>query len=81
MNEKLNRGALYERFTLRGRLKPHLKEAIEKGITSIPTHFSILEIRLELKDELINVLKNMRATRRGFYAPLVEPIIRGIFEC
>jgi hypothetical protein len=47
--EKLNMGALYEWFTPRGKLKPHLKEAIAKGITSIPTHLSILETRLELK--------------------------------
>jgi hypothetical protein len=44
--EKLNKGAFYEWFTPRGKLKPHLKEAIAKGIASIPTHFSILETRL-----------------------------------
>jgi len=74
-------GAFYEWFTPRGKLKPHLKEVITKGIASIPTCFSILETRLELKDELINVLKNMQATKQGFYAPLLKPIIRRIFEC
>lgn len=47
--EKLNMGAFYEWFTPRGKLKPHLKEAIAKGIASIPTHFSILETRLNWK--------------------------------
>jgi len=81
MYKKVGMGAFYEWFTARGKLKPHLKEAIAKGIASIPTHFSILETRLELKDEFINVLKNMQTTKQGFYAPLVEPIIRRIFEC
>jgi hypothetical protein len=57
--EKLNRGSLYEWFTPRRELKPHLKEAIARRTTSIPTHFSILETRPKLKDETINVLKNM----------------------
>jgi hypothetical protein len=63
------------------RRKPHFKEAIAKGIVSIPTHFLILKTRLELEYELINVLKYMRASKQAFYAPFVEPIIRRIFEC
>jgi hypothetical protein len=57
--EKLSKGSLYEWFTPRGELKAHLKKIITKGIAFNLTHFSILETRLELKDELINVLKNM----------------------
>jgi hypothetical protein len=57
--EKLSKGSLYEWFTPRGELKPHLKEVITKGTTSNLTHFPIFETRLELKDELINMLKNM----------------------
>jgi hypothetical protein len=59
--EKLSRGSLYEWFTLRKKLKPHLKKTIARGTTPIPTHFSILETRPKLKDESINVLKSMRA--------------------
>jgi hypothetical protein len=33
--EKLNKGSLYEWFTLRGELKPHVKIVVEKGTTSI----------------------------------------------
>jgi len=58
--EKLNRRSLYEWFTPRKELKPHLKKVIARGTTSIPTHFSILETRPKLKDEIINVLKNMQ---------------------
>jgi hypothetical protein len=57
--ENLSKGSLYEWFTPRGDLKPHLKEVIAKGIAYNLTHFSIFETRLELKDELTNVLKNM----------------------
>jgi hypothetical protein len=80
--EKLNRGSLYEWFTPRGELKPHVKVVVEKGTTStiIEKHFSIFETRLELKDELITLLKNMRVARQGLSAPIVQPIIKGIFE-
>jgi len=61
--EKLNKGSLYEWFTPKVELKSHLKEVITRGTTSIPTHFSILEARPKLKDEIINVLKNMQVTR------------------
>ncbi len=57
--ENLSGGSLYEWFTPRGKFKPHLKEAITRGIASFPTHFSILETKPKLKDELVNVLKNM----------------------
>ncbi len=57
--EKLSKGSLYKWFTPRGDLKLHLKKVIAKAIASNLTHFSIFETRLELKDELINVLKNM----------------------
>jgi hypothetical protein len=79
--EKLNRGSLYEWFTPRGELKPHVK-VVEKKITSITIekHFSILETRLELKDELITLLKNMHAARQGLFTPIIQPIIKGIFE-
>jgi hypothetical protein len=59
--EKLSRGFLFEWFTPRRKLKPHLKEVTARGIACIPTHFSILETRPKLNDEIINVLKNMRA--------------------
>jgi hypothetical protein len=59
--EKLSRGSLYEWFTPRKELKPHLKKAIARGTASIPTHFSILETIPKLKNEIINVLKSMRA--------------------
>jgi hypothetical protein len=41
-----------------------VKVAIEKGTTSIVVekHFSIFDTKLKLKDELITLLKNMRAT-------------------
>jgi len=57
--EKLNRGSHYEWFTPRGELKQHLKKVIARSIVSFLTHFSILETKPKLKDELINVLKNM----------------------
>jgi hypothetical protein len=57
--EKVNKGSFYEWFTPKGKLKPHLKEIITKGIASNLTHFSILETRLKLKDELNNVSKNI----------------------
>jgi hypothetical protein len=43
-------------------------------------HFSILETRLKLKDKLITLLKNMCVTKQGLSAPIVQPIIKGIFE-
>jgi hypothetical protein len=33
--DKLSRGFLYKWFTPRGEIKPHLKNAIEKGIASM----------------------------------------------
>jgi phage-related protein len=39
-----------------------------------------METRPKLKDELINVLKNMQTIGQGL-TPIVQPIIRGIFEC
>jgi hypothetical protein len=58
--EKLSRGSLYEWFTPRGELKPHVKVVVEKGTSiTIEKHFSILETRLELKDKLITLLKDM----------------------
>jgi hypothetical protein len=77
----LNRGPLYEWFTPRGKLKPHLKEVIARRTTSFLTHFSILKTKPNLKDELINVLKNMQVVGQGLFAPIVQLIIRGIFEC
>jgi hypothetical protein len=73
----LSRGPLYEWFTPRGKLKPHLKKVIARGTTSFLTHFSILEIRPELKDELINVLKNMQVVGQGLFTPIVQPILEG----
>jgi hypothetical protein len=58
-----------------------LKEVIARGIVSFLTHFSILETKPKLKDELINVLKNMQDVRQGLFAPIIQSIIRGIFEC
>ncbi len=80
--EKLSKGSLYEWFTPRGKLKPHVKVVVKKRTypLSQKKHFSILKIRLELKDELITLLKNMRATRQGLFAPIVQPTIKGIFE-
>ncbi len=59
-----------------------MKVVVEKGTTSIAIekHFSILETRPELKDELITLLKNMHVARQGLFAPIVQPIIRRIFE-
>jgi len=80
--EKLSRGSLYEWFTPRGELKPHVKIVVEKGTTAtiIEKHFSILETRPKLKDELITLLKNMLVVRQGLSTPIVQPIIRGIFD-
>jgi len=78
--EKLSKGSLYEWFTPRGELKPHLKEVITKGTTSNLTHFPIFETRLELKDELINVLKNMWVVVQSLSMPIVQPIIKRIFD-
>jgi hypothetical protein len=80
--EKLSKGYLYEWFTPRGELKPHVKVVIKKGTasTNAKKHFSILETRVELKDELITLLKNMRAIGHGLSTPIVQPIIKRIFE-
>jgi hypothetical protein len=42
---------LYEWFTPRGELKPHVKVVIKKGTTFIVVekHFSILETKLEIE--------------------------------
>jgi hypothetical protein len=58
-----------------------VKVVIKKRTISIATkkHFSILETRPKLKDESIILLKNMCATRQGLFAPIVQPIIKGIF--
>jgi hypothetical protein len=79
--ENLSRGSRYEWFTPRGELKPHLKEVIARGIVSFPRHFSIVETKPKLKNELINVLKNMRHVGQGLFASIIQPIIRGIFDC
>jgi hypothetical protein len=80
--EKLNRRSLYEWFTLRKELKAHMKIVIKKGTTSIDVekHFLILEIKPKLKDELIILLKNMSVVGQGLFAPIIQLIIRGIFE-
>lgn len=66
----------------RGELKPHMIIVVEKRTTSITKekHFLILEIRPELKDELIILLKNMSVVGQGLFTPIIQPIIRGIFE-
>ncbi len=53
--EELSRRSLYEWFTPRGELKPHVKVVVEKGTASIAAkkHFSILETRPKLKDEFV----------------------------
>jgi hypothetical protein len=43
-------------------------------------HFSILETKLELKYEFITLLKNMHAIGQGISTPIVQPIIKRIFE-
>jgi hypothetical protein len=55
---------LYEWLIPRGELKQHVNIVIEKGIASIVVekHFSILETKLKLKDDLIILSKNMRTT-------------------
>jgi len=59
--DKLNRGFLYEWFTPRREIKPHLKNVIQKRTTFLASkiHFSILETKPKLKNELISMLKNM----------------------
>jgi hypothetical protein len=80
--EKLIKGSLYEWFARRGELKPHVKIIVEKRTTStvIEKQFSILETIPELKDELITLLKNMHVVKQGLFAPIVQLIIKGIFE-
>ncbi len=78
--EKLSKGSLYEWFTPRRELKPHLKKVITKGTTSNFTHFSILKRRLELKDEVINVLKNMWVVGQNLSMPIVQSITKRIFD-
>jgi len=80
--EKLSKGYLYEWFTPRRKLKPHVKVVIKKRTTSTTAkkHFSIFETRLKLKDELITLLKNMRVVGHGLSTPILQPIIRRIFE-
>jgi hypothetical protein len=80
--EKLSRRSLYEWFTPRKELKPHVKVVVKNGIASTVTkkHFSILETRPKLKDELITLLKNMHVARQGLFTPIVQLIIREIFE-
>ncbi len=80
--EKLSRGSLYEWFTPKGKLKPHVKVVIEKvtASTIIEKQISFLETRPELKDELITLLKNMHDVRQGLSTPIIQPIIRRIFE-
>jgi hypothetical protein len=53
-----------------------LKEVKTRRTTSFLIDFSILETILELKDELINALKNMQAIGQGIFAPIVQPIIK-----
>ncbi len=59
-----------------------MKVVVEKGIASIAIekHFSILETRPKLKYELITLLKNMHVVGQGLFAPIVQPIIKRIFE-
>jgi hypothetical protein len=59
-----------------------VKIVVEKGTTSIAKekHFSILETRPKLEDELITLLKNMHATRQGLFAPTIQSIIKRIFD-
>jgi hypothetical protein len=80
--EKWNRGSLYEWFTLRRELKPHVKVVVKKGTTSIVVekHFSILETKPKLKDELITLFKNMCAIGQSLFAPIVQTINKGIFD-
>jgi hypothetical protein len=80
--EKLNKWSLYEWFTLRKELKAHVKVVVEKGTTSIVVekHFSILETKPKLKDELITLLKNMCVVVKGLFTPIVQTIIKGIFD-
>ncbi len=62
-HDKLSRGSFYAQFTLRGEIKPHFKNAIEKVTTSMASDicFSILETKPKQKNELISMLKNMQA--------------------
>ncbi len=43
-------------------------------------HFSILETKPKQKNEFISMLKNMQAIRRRLFAPIVQPIIQGVFK-
>jgi hypothetical protein len=81
-HDKLSRGSFYARFTLRGEIKPRFKNAIEKAATSMASqiHFSILETKPKQKNEFISMLKNMQAIRRRLFAPIVQPIIQGVFK-
>jgi hypothetical protein len=58
-----------------------VKVVVKKGRTSIlvEKHFSILETKPKLKDELITLLKNMCAIGQGLSAHVVQKIIKGIF--
>jgi hypothetical protein len=80
--EKLSRGFLYEWFTPKGELKPHVNVVVQKvtASTVIEKHFSNLETRPELKNELITLLKNMCAARQGLSTPIIQSIIVRVFE-
>lgn len=43
-------------------------------------HFSILQTKPKLKNELISMLKNMWAVTQGLSTPIIQPIIQGVFE-
>jgi hypothetical protein len=43
-------------------------------------HFSILETKPTLKNELISMFKNMWAIGQGLFGLIVQPIIQGVFE-
>jgi hypothetical protein len=76
--EKLSRRSLYEWFTPKGELKPHVK-VVEKRTTStvVEKHFSILKRKPKLKYELITLLKNMCVLDKVFLHPLYNQSLEG----
>jgi len=77
--EKLSRQSVYEWFTPKGELKPHVNVVVEKGTTSIVVEkrFSIFETRPKLKDELINLLENMCVLDKVFMHLLYNQSLEG----
>jgi hypothetical protein len=67
---------------LRWKAQTWVEKSIERGRTFTITeqHNLILDYRLEMRDELMFLLQNIRAFGQTLSKPIVQPIIQGFFE-